>query len=181
MTHLIVPGIGGSGPAHWQTSWQRELPGSIRIAPSSWDEPRLDDWLLALDVASAVAGPDAVIVAHSMGCLAAAEWLGRNPGRASAALLVAPPDPDGERYPDEASEFARIGRHPLGVPALVVASEDDPYGRAEYAAALGEVWGARFASVGAFGHLNAESGLGDWPEGRRLLDDLVADARHPAA
>ena len=174
MTHLIVPGIGGSGPTHWQTQWELDLPNSIRIAPSSWDEPRLDDWLAALDRASAEAGPDAVIVAHSMGCLVAAEWLGRNPGGASAVLLVAPPDPDGERYPDQASEFARIGRHRLDLPALVVASEDDPYGSPRFAAALAETWGARFTSVGALGHINAASDLGPWADGRRLLDELVA-------
>ncbi|GAA1834357.1 RBBP9/YdeN family alpha/beta hydrolase [Agromyces salentinus] len=177
MTHLILPGIGGSGPEHWQTQWERELPGSIRIAPSSWDEPRLDDWLAAVDRASAVAGDDTVIVAHSMGCLVAGEWLARNPGRASAVLLVAPPDPDGERYPDAASEFARIGRHPLDVPALVVVSEDDPYGGVAYAAGLAEVWGARLVSVGAHGHLNADSALGGWPEGRQLLEGLVGVAR----
>ncbi|MGI9823807.1 RBBP9/YdeN family alpha/beta hydrolase [Agromyces sp. Marseille-Q5079] len=177
MTHLILPGIGGSGPDHWQTQWERILPASVRIAPSSWDRPRLDDWLAAVDRASVEAGPDTVIVAHSMGCLVAGEWLARNPGRASAVLLVAPPDPDGERYPDEASEFARIGRHPLGLPSLVIASDDDPYGSVAYAAGLAEVWGARFTSVGAHGHLNATSGLGTWPEGLQLLDELVGASR----
>ena len=181
MTHLIVPGIGGSGPAHWQTLWEQDLDESVRIAPSSWDEPRLDDWLAALDRASAEAGADAVIVAHSMGCLVVAEWLSRNPGRASAVLLVAPPDPDGERYPDEASEFTRIGGHPLGPPTLVVASDDDPYGSRAYAVAFADGLGAGFVSVGPMGHLNAASGLGEWAGGRELLDDLVALARRTAA
>ncbi|MET4157608.1 alpha/beta hydrolase [Agromyces sp. PvR057] len=177
MTHLIVPGIGGSGPTHWQTRWERDLGASVRIAPSSWDEPRLDDWLAALDRASAEAGADAVIVAHSMGCLVVAEWLPRNPGRASAVLFVAPPDPDGERYPDQASEFARIGGGPLGLPALVVASDDDPYGSRAYAAGFAERVGAGFVSVGPLGHINAASDLGEWHEGRELLDDLVALAQ----
>jgi predicted alpha/beta hydrolase family esterase len=180
MTYLIVPGIGGSGPDHWQTLWEGDLDASIRIEPSSWDEPRLDDWLAALDRASARAGSGAVVIAHSMGCLVAGEWLAASPGRASAALLVAPPDPDGPRYPDEASEFARIGRHRLDLPALVVASDDDPYGSAAYAVGLAEVWGARFTSVGAHGHLNATSRLGAWPEGRRLLDELVASRAQAA-
>ncbi|MCD2442718.1 alpha/beta hydrolase [Agromyces sp. SYSU K20354] len=179
MTHLIVPGIGGSGPAHWQTLWERDL-SAVRIDPSSWEEPRLDDWLAALDRASDEVGPGAVIIAHSMGCLAAAEWVALDPSRASAVLLVAPPDPDGPRYPVEAFEFARIGRHPLAPPTLVVASEDDPYGTRAYAAALAETWGAGFVSVGPLGHINADSGIGAWPEGRELLDDLVAVARRVA-
>ncbi|MFF2372739.1 RBBP9/YdeN family alpha/beta hydrolase [Agromyces sp. NPDC058110] len=180
MTHLIVPGIGGSGPAHWQTLWQQDLGDAVRIAPSSWDEPRLDDWLAALDRASGEAGPDAVVVAHSMGCLVAAEWLSRTPDRATAVLLVAPPDPDGAAYPAEALEFARIGRHPLGLPALVVASDDDPYGSRAYAAGFAEAVSAGFVSVGPLGHINAASGLGEWAEGRELLDDLVAVARRAA-
>ncbi|GAA1948202.1 RBBP9/YdeN family alpha/beta hydrolase [Agromyces allii] len=181
MTHLIVPGIGGSGPTHWQTLWERDLEQSVRIAPTSWDEPRLDDWLAALDRASESAGPDAVIVAHSLGCLAVAEWLARNPGGASAVLLVAPPDPDGEHYPEQAREFARDGVRPLGLPALVVASDDDPYGSRAFAAELAERLGAGFVSVGPLGHINAASDLGDWQEGRELLDDLVEVAQRTAA
>jgi hypothetical protein len=35
-------------------------------------------------------------------------------------------------------------------------------------------WGAQAQSVGALGHINADSGLGDWPEGRALLRSLLA-------
>ena len=37
---------------------------------------------------------------------------------------------------------------------------------------MASVWGARFVDAGARRHLNAESGLGDWPEGRQLLNDV---------
>jgi predicted alpha/beta hydrolase family esterase len=30
-------------------------------------------------------------------------------------------------------------------------------------------WGASVVMAGPRGHLNADSGLGDWPEGRELL------------
>ncbi|GAA1503025.1 hypothetical protein BJ978_003104 [Agromyces terreus] len=179
-THLIVPGIYDSGPRHWQTHWERQLERAVRIAPSSWDEPRLVDWIAAIDRASAEAGPEAVVVAHSMGCIAFAEWLLRNPGRASAVLFVAPADPEGDRYPEAAHEFAGIGAGELGVPALVVGSENDPFGTREFSAALARTWGAAFVSAGALGHINADSGLGAWPEGRDLLDGLVAGARAAA-
>ena len=35
-------------------------------------------------------------------------------------------------------------------------------------------WGARIVEIGARGHINGESGLGDWPEGRALLASLTA-------
>jgi predicted alpha/beta hydrolase family esterase len=53
---VIVPGIGGSGPEHWQSRWQVALPGTVRIAPASWDEPVLEDVVISSHRA---AGPPA--------------------------------------------------------------------------------------------------------------------------
>ena len=39
---------------------------------------------------------------------------------------------------------------------------------AEFAAA----WGSEFVDCGSCGHINAESGLGLWPQGHSLLQDL---------
>jgi uncharacterized protein len=33
-------------------------------------------------------------------------------------------------------------------------------------------WGAQYRCLGAVGHINAETGLGDWPEGLALLGSL---------
>ena len=41
---VIVPGIGNSGPDHWQSHWETAFPGAARIAPASWDAPDLADW-----------------------------------------------------------------------------------------------------------------------------------------
>jgi predicted alpha/beta hydrolase family esterase len=37
-----------------------------------------------------------------------------------------------------------------------------------------EAWGAEYHVIGAKGHINADSGLGDWPEGQAWLDELIA-------
>ncbi|NUN62062.1 MAG: serine hydrolase family protein, partial [Burkholderiaceae bacterium] len=57
--------------------------------------------------------------------------------------------------------------------AVLVGSRDDPYCRFERAQALADAWGARFVDLGARGHINAESGLGDWPDGQALLQDIL--------
>jgi hypothetical protein len=36
-------------------------------------------------------------------------------------------------------------------------------------------WGASYVDAGARGHLNSESGLGDWLEGRRMLTELLKE------
>ena len=39
---------------------------------------------------------------------------------------------------------------------------------------LAAAWGARLVDGGALGHINAESGLGAWPQGQALLLQLLA-------
>jgi predicted alpha/beta hydrolase family esterase len=58
----------------------------------------------------------------------------------------------------------------------VIASDDDPYVSIDRARGFAAAWGATFVAAGAVGHINAASGLGDWPAGRRALDALVARA-----
>ena len=66
-----------------------------------------------------------------------------------------------------------IVREKLPFPSLVVWSEDDPYGAPDEARAMATDWGSRERSAGARGHLNGDSGLGDWAEGRRWLAELL--------
>lgn len=53
--------------------------------------------------------------------------------------------------------------------AVVVASENDPYGSLERSASVAECRAARLVNVGPLGHINAEPGLGDWPDGWAIL------------
>jgi predicted alpha/beta hydrolase family esterase len=177
MTHvLMLPGIGGSGPAHWQSRWERLHPEYRRIEMPDWDAPRLDVWLERIE-ASVMAAPTLpVIVAHSLGCLAVAHWAARG-GMLSAALLVAVPDPAGPLFPAVATGFAPVPSARLGFPTRVVASQNDPYGSFDYAARSARAWGAELCDVGLAGHINADSALGDWEAGQVLFRELVTGAR----
>jgi predicted alpha/beta hydrolase family esterase len=57
--------------------------------------------------------------------------------------------------------------------SLVVASTNDPFGSLEAQANLAAAWGAELQSIGARGHINADSGLGNWPQGRNWLEKLA--------
>ena len=61
----------------------------------------------------------------------------------------------------------------LRFPTRVVASRNDSYGSFEFSARCAKAWGSELSDVGALGHINADSGLGDWPEGERLLAGLL--------
>jgi uncharacterized protein len=176
---VIVPGIGGSGPEHWQSRWESALPLAQRIAPASWDAPDLDDWVAAIDrsvAASGNASDRPVLVAHSLGCLAVAQWARRADAataRRAGAFLVAPPDPSGLGFPAAAASFSAPDG-PLPLRAFMVASTDDPYCTLERASSFATTWGATLVDLGPRGHMNVESGFGEWPEGLRLLEDFLA-------
>jgi predicted alpha/beta hydrolase family esterase len=170
---LILPGYGGSGPEHWQSLWERAHPLFRRVEERDWDAPDRGQWVAALEAAVLASGPDTVLVAHSLACLQVAHWAGGTRLFVRGALLVAIPDPDAPPFPDAARGFAPVPLSPLPFPAIVVGSSDDPYATPGFTARCATAWGARHVSAGAAGHINADSGLGDWPEGYALLEALV--------
>jgi predicted alpha/beta hydrolase family esterase len=180
---LIVPGLGGSGPEHWQTAWEARLPRCARVVQRDWNRPDREEWLQSLRRAMAAAvGEPVVAVAHSLGCALIAHAVSRWPSLVDrtlrAALLVAPADVDSQAHtPPETRGFAPIPRARLPFPATVIASRDDPYVAIDRARAFAATWGAQFVDAGALGHINAASGLGDWPAGRDHHASLLARAR----
>ena len=177
---VIVPGLGDSGPAHWQTLWQEAHPRAVRTAPTSWDSPEVDDWIAAVEAAvvagEASGGEPVLLVAHSLGTYAAAWWLAAHPGRVHGALLVAPPDPGRPDAPAAIRAFHRDAMPRVDVPAIAVASTDDPYGSVDHARWYADQVGAALVVAGAYGHLNDRSGLVTWSAGRALLEELAAPA-----
>lgn len=176
MPILMVPGIGGSDERHWQSLWEAEWgPSATRIEPSSWATPELEDWCRAIGAAVARVNGDAVLVAHSLGCLAVARWVADHRDQVRGVFLVAPPDRSSPSFPVEsAPTFTAVAASPTRIPGLVVSSVNDPYCVPEVAERLAMSWGLPQVSVGAQGHVNSESGLGAWDVGRNLLTAFMA-------
>lgn len=171
---LIVPGLGGSGPGHWQTLWQRDLADAHRVEQADWHAPRREAWLAAL-AAAVDAAPGSVVVAHSLGCILLAHLLAEQPAApVAAALLVAPADVEACSPSREAvKDFAPIPLRCLPFPSAVVASRTDPFVSMERAAAFAHAWGASLIDIGPQGHINVDGGFGPWPEGRAMLEHLM--------
>ena len=74
--------------------------------------------------------------------------------------------------PEVVRGFAPMPLQALPFPSIVVASEDDPYVSMARARQFAEAWGSRIENIGPAGHINAESGLGNWPDGLALLESL---------
>jgi predicted alpha/beta hydrolase family esterase len=175
---VFLAGIGNSGAAHWQRQWQARWPSGVWVEHASWDEPEAGQWVSDLRAALAVVTGPKLLVAHSLGCLVAAMWsMSDYDPSVQGAFLVAVPDPHGSNFPPPAKGFDRIPQGPLPMPSVIVASESDPYGSIEYARAVAERWQAQFTNVGPHGHINADSGLGFWPEGLAMLERHYPQAR----
>ena len=172
---LILPGWQNSRPLHWQSRWQAAH-GFERVEQADWNWPRRGDWMARLDEALLADPTPAVLVAHSLGCQLVAAWAAhsQHTHRVHAALLVAPPDTAREDMPPQLSTWRQIVTEPLPFPAHLVYSTDDPYCTADRALALAAAWGTRTTPIGARGHINGDSGLGDWPEGWALLQSVMA-------
>ncbi len=178
---LIVPGYTNSGPEHWQTLWERARPCFRRVEQVDWDHPVKSSWIDALDRAVTAESGPVCLVAHSLGCATVAHWAAERPHAwVRAALLVAPADVDREDFPSAVVGFRPMPLIPLPFPSVVVASSDDPYVSLERARGFAERWGSRLIEAGAKGHINTAAGFGPWPEGERILAQLLEELDHAA-
>jgi predicted alpha/beta hydrolase family esterase len=168
---LILHGLEGSGPGHWQP-WLagrlRERGENVRFPelPDPYD-PTPDEWLAALQPELAALAGERIVVCHSLGCLL---WLlNARDGATDVAdrvLLVAPP------CTDEVEPVVRF--RPDGVDAShvrtaaratrMLCSDADPYCPAGAAARFGDPLGLDYQVVPGGGHLNTDAGYGPWPE-----------------
>ena len=174
---LIVPGWRDSGPRHWQSLWTQSLPGARRVMQDNWVTPLREAWLgtIARDIA-AIGGP-VVLAAHSLGCIASVSLPREAVRNVVGALLVAPANPERRAV---LAGFAPVPCEPLPYPSVVVGSTNDPYCSARLTAAFAKSWGSEYVRLPNAGHINVESGHGDWPLGLALLQSLVVRSRGTA-
>ena len=181
VTYVVVHGLGGSGPDHWQTRFAAGRSDVCRVEQTDWDRPRRRPWVKAL--AETIAGCDGkvVLIAHSLGVMTIVHWAAeaRDTSRVAGALLVAPPDVEAGRggVPPHwvmwLSGWAPIPMRRLPFRASVVSSADDPTCSTTRARAFASAWGASFLDLGLAGHVNPASGYGPWRGLERLLATTV--------
>jgi predicted alpha/beta hydrolase family esterase len=179
---LILPGLYSSGPEHWQSRWEAEHPGFVRVEQRDWETPDRREWVETLDraITGVAADPSPVVlVAHSLGCCLVAHWAAAHRGPIRGALLVAPSDVEAAGFPAGPTGFAPMPIAPLPFPSLLVASTDDPYLPLSRAEHFAQCWGSRLEVLGPLGHINSASGLGSWPAGFAILRELLAPAERP--
>jgi uncharacterized protein len=173
---LIVPGLNGSGPDHWQTLWERQYHFE-RVEQRHWGNPDVVAWTETLDAAICAHSEKVVLIAHSLGCWTVIHWAALHADKkdkVQSALLVAPPDIAlSDILPKSVIDFAPPRQNKLPFPSILAGSENDPYMTLKRAQELASTTGSHFVNTGLVGHINIDSGHGPWPQGESLLKNMM--------
>jgi uncharacterized protein len=164
-TILLVPGIDGGGEGHWLSWVEAEIPDSRRFTPPDPNSPDLAEWSAALCWDLQRCDAPVFLVAHGFGCLVAVRAASECPHLIEGAVLVAPADPDNLRL------AWMLPEEPLGFPASIVASTNDPHMRLSKAAFWANFWSCGFVNAGRVGSLDAKSGFGPWPGALTVIEE----------
>ena len=174
---LLLPGWQDSGPSHWQSRWE-QAGGCQRLQQDDWWWPRRGDWMMRLEEALLADTRPTVLVAHSLGCHLVAAWASHSQQRqrVAAALLVAPPDLLRDGTPPQLHNWLPISNRSLPFASTTVLSDDDPFCSLARGLLIAEGWASEVVNLTGAGHINGDSGLGDWPVGLGLLQALLQRA-----
>ena len=172
---LILPGWQNSGPNHWQSRWE-QAHGYTRVEQHDWLRPLRGDWISRLEDVLLACDEPAILVAHSLACIQVAAWAAhsKNTHRVKAALLVAPPDVERAELRQLLPGWAPVPLHQLPFKSVLFNSQNDPFCSPVLCRELASAWGAEVMDAGPHDHLNAESGLQDWPHAHAELRRLMA-------
>lgn len=171
---LLVHGLDGSGPEHWQTWLAERLQSegeNVRLprlpAP---DRPDLDRWLEVLNTELEGMEGQRIVICHSLGAVL---WLHYAEQQAlhsvDRLLLVAPPGPKAISAIPEISGFLPIpveahNVHDSASAIRLVCTDRDKYCEERAAEYYGEPLELSTDRLPPrAGHINTESGFGSWP------------------
>lgn len=177
---IMVPGLGGAGPSHWQSRWGAKLSTARTPEQSDWNAPQREPWSRTIADAVNSAERPVVLVAHALGVATILNALGDMKTRPAGAFLVAPVDLDD---PDIGTAavlgFGPYPRSALPFPSLTIGSRNDSYCKPEVTQELAAAWGSLFIDAGEAGHIDGDDGYGPWPEGSMAFAQFLSRLKEP--
>lgn len=176
---LIVPGLRGEAPEHWQSRLAGERSDCAVVPALGRDNLSCEARVRLLEEVSNGINAPLFLAAHSGGVISVAHWAQRTRRQVTGALLATPADMETRMPPGypamrqlKEGGWLPIPRAPLPFPAIVAASRNDPLCSVERCRQFAQDWSARLVDVGEVGHLNPASGFGPWPDAMKLLHEL---------
>lgn len=172
--YLILHGVDGSGPGHWQ-HWlteQLRAQGEQVVFPDFPDAsaPKRDQWLPVLEAElSKLAGRELIVLAHSIGVMMWLHHAKRSelaPVLAERVMLVAPTSPyfwesrsEGFLPMDlDGVDLSKVARS-----TQMVSSDNDEYCPPEDFREMEAKLGIVCEVIPGGAHLNSPAGYGEWP------------------
>lgn len=167
---LILHGLDGSGPDHWQRWLEQQLreAGHEVVFPDlpNPTNPKRSEWLATLEPLRESAD---TVVCHSLACCLFLHHRAGGGPEARRALLVAPPCRDD--VPEIADFLPAPTTAGLVPEAELWAGDDDPYCPAGAGSVYAVPLGIPYDISEGTGHLNPDVGLGPWP---RVLEWVLS-------
>jgi predicted alpha/beta hydrolase family esterase len=180
---VIIHGYQGE-PMHGFRPWLKtelEKKGfsvSVPAMPSP-DEPRVEEWVAAIEKEIGGAGEECILVGHSLGCAAILRYLERAKRKVAGAVLVAgfvgKLGDDFSVLDDFLSaplDFARVRKMCQKMTAIF--SDNDPYVPLSQAKVFENKLGAGVVVLHARGHFSSSDGTTELPE---ALDAVLEISR----
>ena len=172
---VFVAGYGNSIGKHWQRLWFEKTQNAYWVEQKNWDTPNKDEWIVEIEKNLLHVKSPILIIAHSIGCHTIVEWAKKYYKNQNiiGALLVAPPDTSRVDFPKEIKGYENPPLEKLPFDSICILSSDDPYSNLQTAEKLAQNWGSEIVHVGNKGHINVDSNLGFWEEGREILKNYL--------
>ena len=168
---VIVPGVGGSEEAHWQSWLQNHVQDASRVIQQDWNKPILNEWVAKFFEHIKNHKKPVQIVAHSFGCLTTIAALNQYPilkHWIDSIILVAPANParfNATGFGNDKDNFIELFQQfHISIPTLMIISENDPWLSYQDAVDYAKQWNVPYINQGRAGHINVASGFGAWPE-----------------
>lgn len=87
--------------------------------------------------------------------------------------MVAPSDSEKINYPSYINGFVPIPTDKLPFPTIVVASTNDHVTDIRRSKEFASNWGSKIVILDDAGHIESNSGFGEWPGGIELVNELA--------
>lgn len=172
---ISIPGLGGSGPLHWQSIWSNYQSDLITVKQDEWNSPTKDKWVDRLiETVEEHSDKPIILVAHSLAVVTVLFAAAERGMRVAGAFLVAPADSEVANFPAGPKHFSPIPRNVLPFPSMVVGSENDPWCSIEKAKKMANWTQSKFVNIGKKGHVTSADGVEMWETGFQLLLDFTS-------
>ncbi|MCC3735505.1 alpha/beta hydrolase [Rouxiella badensis] len=173
---LIVPGYTNSGPEHWQSYIERKYSNVSRVVQDDWNTLDKETWVACLDAFIKQTPGNIVLVGHSCGAVAVAQWASLySEQRVKAAVLVAPADVDSATALEEIRQQRPLPAQRIAFPTLLICSDNDEHLSLDKAHTLAAAWGSEITVISKAGHMNTAAGYGEWIAGEEMIENFTGE------